>query len=162
MLPKVAQISSPASFFERRSNQRRVITLGFDAKETLRTTRILILNLSRTGLLLQTSADLKVGDQLEIEIPQAGLVNAKITRRTDDQFGAVFDAPIAQAAVSAVLLASPARPPVPLDQKDIGKAYPAYPKYDTVPGWLFWSVVTITSLVMGLFVYALGFLPVAG
>lgn len=161
MLPQVAQISSPASFFERRSNQRRVITLGFDAKETLRTTRILILNLSTTGLLLQTSADLKVGDQLEIEIPQAGLVNAKIIRRTDDHFGAVFDAPITPAAVSAVLLASPARP-IPLNQEDIGEAYPAYPKYDTVPGWLFWSVVTLTTLVTGLFAYALGFLPVTG
>lgn len=159
MLPKVAQISSPASFFERRSTQRRIITLGFDTNETLRTTRILILNLSTTGLLLQTSADLKVGEQLEIEMPQAGLVNAKITRRTDDHFGAVFDAPITQVAVSAVLLASPARP-IPLARENIGEAYPACPKYDTVPGWLFWSVVTITSLVTGLFVYALGFLSV--
>ena len=88
-------------------------------------------------------------------------MNAKITRRTDDHFGAIFDAPITQAAVSAVLLASPAKP-IPLDQEDIGEAYPAYSKYDTVPGWLFWSVVTITSLATGLFVYALGFLPVTG
>lgn len=161
MLPKVAQISSPAVSADRRSAERRVITFGFDAYDAQSNSRIVILNLSRTGMLLQTSADLQVGEKFQVEIPESGLVEAKIMRRNDDQFGAMFDSPISQAALSAVLLASPAGPPS-LDQEEIESARRSYPAYDPVPGWLIWSVLALTTLVTVLFVYAMSFLPVVG
>lgn len=161
MLPKIAQISSPASSPERRSTQRRIITFGFDTNDAQRDRRILILNLSRTGLLLQTSAELEVGEDFQIVIPEAGPVNAKIMRRTGDQFGAMFESPITQAAVSAVLLASPAGP-APLEQEEIKAAIRAHPEYVPVPEWLLWSVLVTTSLVAALFVFAVSFLPVTG
>lgn len=161
MLPKIAQISSPGVSAERRSADRRVITFGFDTYDTQSEARIVILNLSRTGLLLQTAAQLEVGERLQIEIPQAGMVDAKIVRRSGDQFAAMFDSPITQAALSAVLLASPATPPS-LDQEEVRAVRRSYPSYDPVPEWLMWSVLTVTIFVTILFLYALAFLPVVG
>ena len=161
MLPKLAHISAPEPVTDRRAAARRVVTFGFDAAEPDGTTRLLILNLSRTGLLLQTSAELTVGESIQIEVPEAGLVDARIVRRSEDRFGAMFDAPIPQAAVSAVLLASPAQPD-PLDQAEVDAAHRAYPEYRPVPEALLWTVLTVTSLVAFLFVYALSFLPIIG
>lgn len=160
MLPRVAHISPPALPSERRGTQRRIVTFGFDTLDTQNNIRILLLNLSRTGLLLQTTAKLEPGEIIELEIPEAGLVNAKIMRRTGDQYGAMFDTPISQAAVSAVLLAAPASatPPTP---EDIGASRRAYSDYTPVPEWLLWSVLVITSLVAVLFVYGLSFLSIA-
>lgn len=161
MLPKIAHISPLASPNDMRSAERRVITFGFSINETGRNTRILVLNLSRSGMLLQTSADLDIGEKIQVEIPEAGPVNARIVRRTGNQFGAMFDNPITKAALSAVLLASPAGPP-PLDREEIRAAHRAYPSHEPVPEWLLWSVLTITSLAVALFVYSLTFLPIVG
>ena len=161
MLPKVAQISSPVASADRRSAERRVITFGFDTGGARSDARIVILNLSRTGLLMQTAAQLEVGETFQIEIPEAGLVDAKIMRRNGDQFGAMFDNPISQAALSAVLLASPATRPAS-DQEDTQGVRHNYPTYDPMPEWLLWSVLIATTLATVLFVYALAFLPIAG
>lgn len=161
MLPKIAQISRPEPNAERRSASRRVITFGFDARETRGSSRILILDLSRNGMLVQTAADLAVGDQIQIEIPEAGLVDAQIIRRADDRFGAMFDMPITQGAVSAVLLASPAEPG-PLDQEDVSDASSPRFEFDPVLDRIAVAILAITALVVVLFVYALSFLPVSG
>ena len=161
MLPKIAQISSPSDSAERRGAERRVISFGFNAYDSQSNARIVSLNLSRTGMLLQTVAQLEVGEKVQIDSPEAGLVEAKIMRRNGDQFGAMFDSPITQAALSAVLLASPATPPS-LDEEEIKTVRRSYPGYDPVPEWLMWSVLTVTTLVTMLFLYALAFLPIIG
>ncbi|MCP5379304.1 MAG: PilZ domain-containing protein [Novosphingobium sp.] len=158
MFPKIAQISSPVPSAERRGAERRIITFGFDTEDTQNRNRILILNLSRTGLLLQTSAELQVGEEIQIAIPEAGAVNAKVVRQDGDQFGAMFELPITKAAVSAVLLVSPAIPAT-LDEAEIDAARRSSPTYDPVPEWLLWTVLLTTTAFVLAFVYALAFLP---
>lgn len=161
MLPKAAYISSAEPSAERRGAVRRVVTTGLKVAEARGNKRLLILNLSRTGLLLQTSAELEVGETIQIEVPEAGQVEAKIVRRNGDQFGAMFDNPISMAAISAVLLAAPARPG-PLAREEISAAHRSHPRYDPVPDWLPLAILALTAFVAVFFVYALSFLPVTG
>ena len=159
MLPKLAQISNSAEPSERRRAERRVISFGFDAGRSQSSARILILDISRTGALLQTSADLGVGEIIDFDIPEAGLVKAVIVRRTADNFGVEFMTPVSSAVVSAVLLASPAKPPI-LDEFELEAARRSVPTYDPVPEWLMWTVMLACCGAIALFIFALGFLPV--
>lgn len=161
MLPKLAHISAPAPSADRRGAARRVISFGFDTSDFERNSRILILDLSQSGLLLQTSAELEVGEKIRIEIPEAGTVEARIVRRNGDRFGAMFDSPIGKAAVSAVLLAAPAEPP-PLEEAEIDAAQRSYRAFNPAPDWLVMATLVVTGLATALFIYALAFLPVTG
>lgn len=169
MLPKVAHISDPMPATDLRGAPRRVVKFGFELAGTGGASRILVLNLSRTGMLLQTSADLAIGEGLALEIPEAGLIEAQIVRKSDDQFGAVFLKPISQAAVSAVLLAAPVRP-APVRPAAVDEAPALVPapgprranEFNSVSEWLLWGVLAATALVAAAFVYALSFLLVTG
>ncbi|MGD9664029.1 MAG: PilZ domain-containing protein [Novosphingobium sp.] len=160
MLLKTATISTPKPATDRRKAPRRVITFGFDIVEAGSNQRILILDLSRTGLRLQTAANLAVGETIEVEIPEAGLVEARIMWRADDEFGAMFASPISQAAVSAVLLASPAHA-ADQDKEEIKAASGPRLQPGPAPDWLMWTVLTFSALVVALFIYAIGFLPIS-
>lgn len=71
---------------------------------------LLVLNLSETGLLVQSSASLKVGQPIEVDIPHAGQRSATVVWDNGQLFGCQFDEPITRAAVSAAQLQSiPAR-----------------------------------------------------
>lgn len=160
MLPKVAHISDPMPATELRGAPRRVVKFGFEFAGPSSASRILILNLSRTGMLLQTSADIAIDEDIALEIPEAGLIEAKIVRKNDDQFGAVFLKPISQAAVSAVLLAAPASP------AEVNAAPAPGPRrtheFNPVSEWLLWGILAVTALAATAFVYALSFLLVTG
>ena len=67
---------------------------------------VVIRNLSSTGLLLETSAKLAVGQALVLDLPETGRTPAKIVWSSAEYFGCVFDRPISQAAVSAAQLRS--------------------------------------------------------
>jgi transcriptional regulator with XRE-family HTH domain len=69
-------------------------------------TDALIRNLSTTGMLLETAADLAVGEKIAIDLPQMGNASAKIVWAGDDLFGCAFDSPLSEAAVSAAQLRS--------------------------------------------------------
>jgi hypothetical protein len=108
-----------------RSSQRRKLNL-----EVQGTTRqgaaanVLIHNLSTTGLLIETSADLAVGDAFEVEIPHAGPTSAQIIWNSGSLFGCEFAAPVPNAAISAALLQTPPPQsiPVPWAQTHLPKA----------------------------------------
>jgi hypothetical protein len=74
-------------------------------------------DLSSTGLLLETSADLNAGHHLEVDLPLVGAKGAKVMWRDGRLFGCRFGDPISKSAVNAALLASePAQAPKqPLD-----------------------------------------------
>ena len=76
----------------------------------------LVHNLSETGLLIETSDGLELGEVIDVELPETGLRAAKVVWRSEDLFGCQFEQPVPKAAVSAALLRSPplAASPVPL------------------------------------------------
>ena len=91
-----------------RSTRRGAPRLGLYLGSTLGAcgSKVLIHNLSRTGLLLEASANLNTGDIIEVHLPRMGATNATVVRCDGPWCGCQFEHPISQAAVSAALLRS--------------------------------------------------------
>lgn len=106
------QLDASTADGTRRSAPRR--TLHLQAQETASTqTSVLILDISTTGLLLQTSGDLAVDETIELELPGAPTVSATVKWSRGGLYGCQFAEPVSDAFVSAALLRSPPRPPIP-------------------------------------------------
>ncbi|GEM_PF-2014210 len=168
MLPKVATLSDTSSGLEKRGAKRRSLKFGYDAIERRGKTRVLILDLSTTGMRLQTSASFEIGEHIDLVIPEGGPVSATIVREAraeiGKEFGAEFETPITAAAVSAVLLAAPAfTAPIPREDAEqwLREAPSRYPEEYEMSGLLFAILMVLAALVVGGFVSAIGFLPVS-
>ena len=59
---------------------------------------VLIHNVSTTGLLLQTSAALTQGEEIDLELPLAGATRARVVWTNGTFYGCQFDAAITPAA----------------------------------------------------------------
>ena len=81
--------------------------LGATASDT---TTVLIQDISRTGILLETSGDLSMGETIEIELPGTTGVHAIIKWASGQYYGCEFKAPITDAVVSAALLRASPKP----------------------------------------------------
>ena len=66
-----------------------------------------VLNLSTTGLLIQTSASLAMGEEIQIHLPHVGSKPATVVWSIDSLFGCKFRDELPTAALSAALLLSP-------------------------------------------------------
>ncbi len=103
-----------------RTTQRRALRLetsGFVASPGAQTGRgaanVTIHNISAAGLLIETALGLAEGEQLALDLPEAGAVTAVVVWRSERLFGCAFADALGPAALAAVqLLASPpAAPP---------------------------------------------------
>jgi transcriptional regulator with XRE-family HTH domain len=65
---------------------------------------VLIHNVSATGLLLETHTPLEAGQQLAIDLPQAGATQAVVVWQSGRLFGCQFEAPVTAAVLSAAQL----------------------------------------------------------
>ena len=65
---------------------------------------VIIHNVSATGMLLETTLDLAEGEMLEVELPQAGGVQARIVWASGILFGCAFQDVLSDAALSAIEL----------------------------------------------------------
>ncbi|WP_296722644.1 helix-turn-helix domain-containing protein [Erythrobacter sp.] len=61
-------------------------------------------NISATGLLLETGLDLATGEQLVLDLPEAGLVEAAIMWRSEQLYGCAFATPLGAGALAAAQL----------------------------------------------------------
>lgn len=89
---------------QRRSPRRALRLLTQAARDTGGDDAMLIRNMSETGLLLESGIALAIGDRLEIDLPHAGRVRAKVIWASGRMFGCQFDAPVSPATLSAVQL----------------------------------------------------------
>lgn len=148
-----AGLISYAPSEERRSSGRRTMRLQLPAVAEAGASPALVYNLSERGLLLETAAPLREGDQLVVEIPEAGAVPAEVIWARDGFAGCQFGKALPAAAVSAALLRAdpkPRRDDVELPLQALGWKEPL----STVESsWL--NAVTIMTLVMGLVAAAL-------
>lgn len=65
---------------------------------------VTIHNISAAGLLIETALDLSVGDQLAVDLPEAGSVSAAIVWRSDRLYGCSFARALGPAALAAAQL----------------------------------------------------------
>lgn len=99
-------------FSDAREAERRTLRLTTNVSSTDDTTHALIHDLSESGLMIETSAELSPGDSLFVELPFIGTTEAKVVWRRDNSCGCEFLAPVSRATVSAALLRStPERAP---------------------------------------------------
>ena len=82
----------------------RFETIGSDQSGGGRPVRVH--NASATGLLLESETELAVGDPIDIDFPEAGMVAARVVWASDNLFGCRFDEPLSAAALSAAQLKS--------------------------------------------------------
>ncbi len=101
-----ASISSVTPIDRRRSLRWRVelhVSLELAPGQARATVR----NLSKDGMLIETGADLQVGDSILVDLPEADETEARIVWRHDRSYGCAFDTPTPSAVISAALLKAP-------------------------------------------------------
>lgn len=102
-----ASLKSPRPAQVRRGSARRKLRLDTVGKAAARgSTPVGIHDLSTSGMLIETSVDLAVGEAIEIELPRTGPQTAKVMWTSGRFYGCRFVEPIPPAAVSAALLRS--------------------------------------------------------
>ena len=104
----LAHLESSAVQPNRRGSDRHILKLrvpGSTQSEVA--VVVLIHDLSRTGLLIETSANLAVGADLEIDLPETGACLARVVWNGGHYFGCQFHEPISKGGLSAALLKSP-------------------------------------------------------
>jgi len=109
-MPMVAYFEERNPASDRRRSVRRALRLGAAASGDggLAT----ILELSLTGALLETSVPMLVGATFEVELPNAGAVEASVIWNSGEYYGCQFALPISPATLSAALLQAEAKPSV--------------------------------------------------
>lgn len=91
----------------RRSTPRRRIRLRTSTGAgTPESSEALILDISETGLLLQSAAPLAIGADIECELPEVGLCQARVAWVGAGLYGCQFKSPISASTVSAARLKS--------------------------------------------------------
>ena len=105
MQPLSAEIITERTGDER-SAVRRSLRLGVSANYSGDVAMALILNLSETGLLMETLVDLAVDETLQIEFPDGNSTSARVVWREGYLAGCEFPEAIPSALVSAAQLRS--------------------------------------------------------
>lgn len=89
---------------DRRGWQRRRLSLGSSLQST--GDDVTIHDISASGMLIETAAELAVFDALEIELPETGITPALVIWNSGQYFGCEFKQRLSQGAISAALLRS--------------------------------------------------------
>jgi hypothetical protein len=92
----------------RRGSSR--LKLSLDASLAGSGEDVVIHDLSAGGILLESSASLRKGARLEVDLPEVGATQAKVVWNSGDYYGCQFDKPIPKAALSAARLRNPFGP----------------------------------------------------
>jgi len=103
----LAHLESSGVQSDRRGFERHVLKLRVPGSTRSEAAVVLIHDLSRTGLLIETSAKLALGADLEIDLPETGARQAKVVWNGGHYFGCQFHEPISKGGLSAALLKSP-------------------------------------------------------
>ncbi|HEX5237890.1 MAG TPA: PilZ domain-containing protein [Sphingomicrobium sp.] len=166
MKPLVAHLSSAPKGANRRGAVRRTLKLHVDPAGEPTGTKVLIHNISEGGMLIETAARLSVGETLDLDLPHAGLTEARIVRSDGRYFGCRFVSGISKGSVSAALLRSPADAQPPAEAA-APKAVPRaieerlLSAMSTVERIAVLAGLALLSIVVLLFLYAVLELPIS-
>jgi hypothetical protein len=99
-----AQLDPKTVRSSNRTANRRMLHLPAEGVTNSGTSDVLILDMSVSGLLLETSGDLSEGDAIDLDLAETSGVRAIVRWSSGQLFGCQFQQPISTAAVSAALL----------------------------------------------------------
>lgn len=160
MLPMIASVSRLVPTCESQGASRQIISLGFNGGPAEHRECITVTDLSRTKVLFQASPELRLEQNILIDIPRAGRVDARIVKRENERIDAVFETPIDHASVRAVRLAAPMGPSCS-EQAEMDAVREAYQKLTVAPQWFVWLEGILSVTLILAFLYALWFLPIS-
>jgi hypothetical protein len=103
----VGRLETPKNTNRRRA-VRRKLRLG--GKLSSSGDKVIIHDLSATGILIETAAPLTTFDELEVELPEVGPTTATVMWSGGTYFGCQFHEPVPKSALSAALLRNPFEP----------------------------------------------------
>jgi hypothetical protein len=106
MVPLAAAIITEQSSPDGRAAVRRSLRLDVSAHAADHVTRALVLNISETGILIETVLDLQVGEILRLDIPEASASRVRVIWKDKLLVGCEFVEPVSTGAVSAARLMS--------------------------------------------------------
>lgn len=100
-----ALLDQPAAADSTRATARRALRLEASGLASgVGAANVTIHNISATGMLIETALSLVVGEQLAIDLPEAGIVAAVIVWRSERLCGCAFERELGLAALAAVQL----------------------------------------------------------
>lgn len=111
MKPIEAALRVVGSNVDDRGSARFSLYLEVEGHAESGATKARIYNMSKTGLLLQTSANLSLGDSIYVDLPEADTSGAVVVWRDRQFFGCEFRSGLSSGAVSAALIKSQHEPP---------------------------------------------------
>jgi hypothetical protein len=91
---------------EERIARRHHLTLSASVSAGGSAARVVVHNISATGLLIEADLALEIGDEVEVELPDTGTTQAEVVWRSGGFFGCEFERAVTTAAVSAARLRS--------------------------------------------------------
>lgn len=109
MVPLSAEILTERLIGDDRSAVRRTLRLGVSTYTSGDVAMALILNISETGLLIETVVRLAVGETLFVDLPEASASAIRVVWTDNLLAGCEFVDPVSMGAVSAAQLMSPLR-----------------------------------------------------
>jgi len=113
-MAKLAHVGRIATTRDARGNARRKLHLQVETSALgSRDPAASIYDLSENGMLVETAADLAVGDVFEIDLPDGQPKMAEVIWRRNSLLGCKLSQPMSTAAVSAALLRGSFDQPVP-------------------------------------------------
>jgi transcriptional regulator with XRE-family HTH domain len=122
-----AQLEEPAEAAGTPRESRRKLRLeAHGALASGEATKVLVHNVSMTGLLLESAVPLAIDERIAVELPQAGPSWAKVVWTSGNLFGCQFETPISAATLSASQL-----------QSAVGRNVDIAVRGDTAPGLSF-------------------------
>lgn len=107
MVPLSAEILTEQVIGDERAAVRRSLRLGVSAYSSGDVAMALILNISETGLLIETVVKLAVGETLQVDIPEASVSTVRVVWTDKLLVGCEFVNPVSTGVVSASQLKSP-------------------------------------------------------
>jgi hypothetical protein len=100
----LAEFSSDPQISEKRSTARRQLHFESMLTASRPQSKVVVLNLSEAGLMLNSPDELAVGETFEVTLPEAGSVEARVVWRRFSLYGCEFLSPVSKGMISAVLL----------------------------------------------------------
>ncbi len=110
MLP-ARKIGIWEEYVDQRGAKRRKLRLEAQASSSVQQSHaLLLLDLSQSGLLIETDADLRLGETIGVSLSTDQTRDARVVWSSGNLVGCAFSPPLPEAWVSAALLRSEPRP----------------------------------------------------
>ena len=109
------------SIEQREGERRRLLLETSGSLPSGEASNVVIHNVSATGMLLETTLDLAEGEVIEVDLPEAGVVPARIVWASGILFGCAFRDVLSDPALSAIELKASAPLPPELGRPATGR-----------------------------------------